>query len=149
MRPVLSYFVIFVFNIFVSSESMYIVEIEKKWIRWVLLCDILSVRYSIHLQGLIKVRYLIFQKLHNCGPANHRPNIPHTWSCSYTVKNVSFGKLSKLRMWIEKQILERRLTAWKVSKYGDFNVHIFLNSDWIQENTDQKSLRIWTLFAQC
>ena len=24
-------------------------------------------------------------------------------------------------MWIEKQILEGRLTAWKVSKYGDFS----------------------------
>ena len=28
-------------------------------------------------------------------------------------------------------------------------VRIFLCSDWMQENTDQKYLRIWTLFAQC
>ena len=32
--------------------------------------------------------------------------------------------------------------AWKVSKYGDFLVRIFLYSD-------QKKLRIWTLFTQC
>ena len=30
-----------------------------------------------------------------------------------------------------------------------FLVHIFLYSDWIQENTDQKNLRIRTLFTQC
>ena len=30
-----------------------------------------------------------------------------------------------------------------------FLVCIFLYSDWIQENTDQKYLRIWTLFTQC
>ena len=30
-----------------------------------------------------------------------------------------------------------------------FLVRIFLYSDWIQENTDQKKLRIWTLFTQC
>ena len=29
-----------------------------------------------------------------------------------------------------------------------FLVRIFLYSDWIQENTDQKKLHIWTLFAQ-
>ena len=38
---------------------------------------------------------------------------------------------------------------WKVSKYGVFLVRIFLYFDWIQENTDQKNLRIWTLFTQC
>ena len=30
-----------------------------------------------------------------------------------------------------------------------FLVHIFLYSVRIQENTDQKLLRIWTLFTQC
>ena len=30
-----------------------------------------------------------------------------------------------------------------------FSGPYFLYSDWIQENTDQKKLRIWTLFAQC
>ena len=30
-----------------------------------------------------------------------------------------------------------------------FLVHIFLYSVQIQENTDQKRLRIWTLFTQC
>ena len=29
-----------------------------------------------------------------------------------------------------------------------FLVHIFLHSVWIQENTDRKKLRIWTLFTQ-
>ena len=30
-----------------------------------------------------------------------------------------------------------------------FLVRIFLYLDWIQEDTDQKKLRIWTLFTQC
>ena len=30
-----------------------------------------------------------------------------------------------------------------------FLVRIFLYSDWIQENSDQKNLRIWTHFTQC
>ena len=30
-----------------------------------------------------------------------------------------------------------------------FLVRIFLYSDWIQENTDKKKLRIWTIFTQC
>ena len=30
-----------------------------------------------------------------------------------------------------------------------FLVRIFLYSDWIRENTDQKKLCIWTLFTQC
>ena len=30
-----------------------------------------------------------------------------------------------------------------------FLVRIFLYSDWIQENTDQKKLRIWILLTQC
>ena len=34
-------------------------------------------------------------------------------------------------------------TAWKVSKYGVFPGQYVLYSDWIQENTDQKKLRIW------
>ena len=51
-------------------------------------------------------------------------------------------------------------TAWKMSKYGVFLVRIFPHSDWIRrdtpsysarmrENTDQKKLRIWTLFTKC
>ena len=39
-------------------------------------------------------------------------------------------------------------TAWKVSKYEVFLVRVFLYSVRIQENTDQKKLRIWTLFTQ-
>ena len=44
-------------------------------------------------------------------------------------------------------------TAWKVSKYGAFSGPYFtvfrLNtSDWIQENTDQKKLGIWTVLTQ-
>ena len=30
-----------------------------------------------------------------------------------------------------------------------FLVHILMCSEWIQENTDQKKVRIWTLFMQC
>ena len=55
----------------------------------------------------------------------------------------------------------QRHTAWKVSKYEVFSVHIFPHSDWVpknlhispysvrmRENTEQKKLRIWTLFTQ-
>ena len=44
-------------------------------------------------------------------------------------------------------------TAWKVSKYGVFSGTYFLRkspySVRIQEHTDKKKLRIWTLFTQC
>ena len=55
-------------------------------------------------------------------------------------------------------------TVWKVSKYGVSSVPYFpvfrlnteiyrenllIQPDRIQENTDQKKLRIWTLFTQC
>ena len=38
-------------------------------------------------------------------------------------------------------------TEWKVSKCGVFLVRIFLYSDWVQENKDQKQLPIWTIFT--
>ena len=42
------------------------------------------------------------------------------------------------------------ITAWKVSKYGVFSGSYFFSiSVWIRENTDQKKLRLWTLFLQC
>ena len=37
----------------------------------------------------------------------------------------------------------------KCPKTEFFLVRIFLYLDWIQENTDQKKLRIWTFFTQC
>ena len=37
------------------------------------------------------------------------------------------------------------VTAWKVSKYVFSGLYWFQ----MQENTDQKKLRIWTLFVQC
>ena len=43
------------------------------------------------------------------------------------------------------------LILWLLEKCPNtelFLFRIFLYSDWIQENTDQKSLRIWTLFTQ-
>ena len=47
-------------------------------------------------------------------------------------------------------VLSVVFTALKVPKYRFyFLVHIFLYSEWIQENTDQKKLRIWTIFWQC
>ena len=59
--------------------------------------------------------------------------------------------------WFIKQTFT--FTAWKMSKYGVFygpyfpvfglNTEIcFVNSVQIQENTDQKKLRIWTLLTQ-
>ena len=47
------------------------------------------------------------------------------------------------------QTFEISFPLREVSKYGVFLVRIFLDPDWIQENTDQKNLRIWTLFTQC
>ena len=41
-------------------------------------------------------------------------------------------------------------TVWKVSKCGFFFlVRVFWDLNWIRENTEQKKLRIWTLFSQC
>ena len=40
------------------------------------------------------------------------------------------------------------ITAWKVFKYGVFLFRIFPYSVRMQENTDQKKLRIWTIFTQ-
>ena len=40
------------------------------------------------------------------------------------------------------------ITAWKVFKYGVFLSRIFPYSVRMQENTDQKKLRIWTIFTQ-
>ena len=41
-------------------------------------------------------------------------------------------------------------TVWKVSKYGVFSGPYFPPySVQMQENTDQKKLRIWALFTQC
>ena len=37
-------------------------------------------------------------------------------------------------------------TVWKVSKYGVFSGPFTVQ---MRENTDQKNLRIWTLFTQC
>ena len=42
-------------------------------------------------------------------------------------------------------LIGKKLTAWKVSKYG---VSSGPYSVQIRENTDQKKLRIWELFAQ-
>ena len=39
-------------------------------------------------------------------------------------------------------------TAWKVSKYGVF-LGPYFSVFGMQENLDQKKLRIWTLFTQC
>ena len=47
---------------------------------------------------------------------------------------------SKLRFW------NRSLNAWKEAKYGVFSGPYSVQ---IQENTDEKKLRIWTLFTQC
>ena len=41
------------------------------------------------------------------------------------------------------------ITAWKVSKYWVLLVRISLYSSWIDENTNQKKLRIGTVFTQC
>ena len=45
----------------------------------------------------------------------------------------------------ESKVTQKENTGWKVSKYGVFYGP---NSGQIQENTDQKKLRIWKLFTQ-
>ena len=58
--------------------------------------------------------------------------------------------------------VSRPFTVWKVSKYGVFSGLYFPTfgldterysispySVWMRENTEQKKLRIWTLFTQC
>ena len=49
--------------------------------------------------------------------------------------------------WVTITSIQVTITAWKITKYGVFLVRIFLYSYWIQENTDQKKLHIWTLFT--
>ena len=59
-------------------------------------------------------------------------------------------KLNSLRR-REKKIfsnLNMRALREKCPNTEFFLVRIFLYSDWIQENTDHKKLRIWTLFTQ-
>ena len=46
------------------------------------------------------------------------------------------------------ETIRSRVTAWKVSKYGVFSAPYFQDLNWIRENTDQKKLRIRTLFTQ-
>ena len=47
-------------------------------------------------------------------------------------------------------LLFRSLTLREKCPNAEFFLILFLlYSDWIQENTDQKKLRIWILFAQC
>ena len=43
-------------------------------------------------------------------------------------------------------VMYKAITAWKVSKYGVFSRPYSVQ---MRKNTDQKKLRIWTLFTQC
>ena len=85
-------------------------------------------------------------------------------SLTKTIKNSFFiEELKLLKLLKESFLLRPGLliflfwhfgnTAWKVSRYGFFLVCIFPHSTWIRkdtefENTDQKKLRIWTIFSQ-
>ena len=71
-----------------------------------------------------------------------------------------FAKSSILDVWLGSEYTSAVKHLWwtffvKIAlgeKYPNtkfFLVCIFLYSDWIQENTDQKKLRIRTLFTQC
>ena len=70
---------------------------------------------------------------------------------SFTVFNVN-ERISYLDSTIRDMIT---VTTWKVSKYGVISGPYFplfgLNTEIfsVQENTDQKKLRIWSLFRQC
>ena len=63
---------------------------------------------------------------------------------------IHFFKFTSATIKLLKKLYKFNFTAWKVSKYGVFVVHIFLYpySIQIQENTDHKKLRICTLFTQ-
>ena len=49
------------------------------------------------------------------------------------------AKTQKPCLYVASRCQVSQYTAWKVSKYKIFLVSIFLSSDWIQENTDQKN----------
>ena len=53
--------------------------------------------------------------------------------------------LHNKEMWIKLLSSIFHYTAWKVSRYGVISTPYFPVFDWIQENTNQKELRIWTL----
>ena len=63
-----------------------------------------------------------------------------------------YQQLVKSDNWLaeemSRELVQLRCTAWKVSEYEVFLVHIFVFSVRIQENMDQKKLCIWTLFTQ-
>ena len=68
---------------------------------------------------------------------------------NYCYSNL-WGKFLRLFIFQWMQVwLKNNTTAWKMSKYGVFLQSKSPYSVRIQENTDQKKLRIWTLFTQC
>ena len=83
----------------------------------------------------------------------------YIWSSSFLTSPFTkfYSSSSKLRLWnLPKRSISHttdfvsKLTflARKVSKYGVFSGPYFPYSNWLRENTDQKKLRIWTLFTQ-
>ena len=62
---------------------------------------------------------------------------------------ISVQDLIKFQFWVSGNVF----TALKMSKYGGFFWSVFSckspYSVWIKENTDQKKLRIWTVFTLC
>ena len=70
---------------------------------------------------------------------------------------LNVANVTSIKMEIGEFRVFSLITAWKVSKYGVFSgpyfpvfglESVFLYSFRTQENTDQKKLRIWTLFTQ-
>ena len=71
--------------------------------------------------------------------------------------NSNFCNYNSVKLWYSNWFC-KHITAWKVSKYGDFsgpyfptfrpNTGISPYSVRMRENTNQKKLHIWTLFTQ-
>ena len=73
--------------------------------------------------------------------------------CFIKIMSEKLHKLHKNSMILLKLAIEDKYATKtlreKCPNTEFFLVRIFLYSDWIQENMDQKKLRIWTLFTHC
>ena len=62
------------------------------------------------------------------------------------VKTIFVLKHRRSNYWCQELWLYEAVTAWKVSRHGVLSGPYSVR---MRENTDQKKLRIWTLFTQC
>ena len=107
--------------------------------------------YYLHYISILRKSCTSFKSIDKAKSENVKEG-PFLISCLlYNILSIPFSFI------LRRRIVKLLDTAWKVSKYGGFFYPYFpvfgLNTEpysvRIQENTDKKKLRIWTLFTQC